>query len=37
MGNIKEDLLKDLVEKVRDQYPCHRVENYDGNCPYRDL
>lgn len=37
VGNIKSERLESLIEKVREKFPCHRIENYDGNCPYREL
>jgi len=36
VGNIENDSLKSLVDKIKENFPCHRLENYDGNCTYRD-
>jgi len=35
VGNIQRDSLKTLAERIREQFPCHRLENLDGNCFYR--
>ena len=36
VGNIKTDSISDLAKKILKEYPCHREENYTGNCIYRD-
>ena len=35
VGNVQRDSLKTLAERIREQFPCHRKENLDGNCFYR--
>lgn len=37
VGNIKRDSIKYLVETIRKEFPCHRPENYTGDCFYRDI
>jgi MoaA/NifB/PqqE/SkfB family radical SAM enzyme len=35
VGNVKTKSLASLADKIKNQFPGHRKENYDGNCPYR--
>jgi MoaA/NifB/PqqE/SkfB family radical SAM enzyme len=35
VGNLRSDSLESLIKKIKEVYPCHRLERYDGNCPYR--
>lgn len=35
VGNVRKDSLKNLAEKIRNDFPCHQIQNINGNCPYR--
>jgi len=35
VGNVQTDSLKTLADRIRQQFPCHRLENQTGNCAYR--
>lgn len=35
VGNVRTSSLKDLADRIKEQFPCHRLENQTGNCAYR--
>ena len=35
VGNVRKDSLDVLAKRIRERFPCHRLENQDGNCAYR--
>lgn len=35
IGNIRDNTIKELYEKILEKYPKHNLETFDGNCLYR--
>ncbi|MFZ3060108.1 MAG: radical SAM protein [Candidatus Methanoperedens sp.] len=36
IGNVREDYIKKLENKILEKYPVHDRVKFDGNCPYRE-
>ena len=36
VGNVRTSSLKDLADKILEQFPCHLLENQKGYCVYRE-
>ena len=37
IGNVREDSIKTLVDRIYRKYPCHDPTTFDGNCLYRKI
>lgn len=35
VGNVRTESLANLAKKIRERFPCHKLENQTGNCAYR--